>query len=202
MVTVIVPMADHWVSNTLTVVGILAAAAFSVWLAWFGWSRFLPVAAELRQRERAAQIPPSAERSTVNATFDVLAFNSRLPVRRPRHLALADGWLTFTVPGHSRPTLQVAAEHLWMQIDEKDRLLVYGPSIARITISRVADVDGALQSRPIDDSPLVATLAANGVRVPLGSRPRLPQGPKPERANLTALRRLGPSWPWAYRPSR
>ena len=47
MVTVIVPMADHWVSNTLTVVGILAAVAFSVWLAWFGWSRFLPVAAAL-----------------------------------------------------------------------------------------------------------------------------------------------------------
>lgn len=202
MATVVVPTADHWVSNTLTVVGILAAVAFSVWLAWFGWSRFLMAAVALRQRERAAKNAPSAERSTVNATFEVLASNARLPVRRPRRLALADGWLTFTVPGHARPTLQVAAEHLWMQIDEKDRLLVYGPSIARITISRVADVDGAVQSRPVDDSPLVATLAANGVRVPLGSRPRLPQGSQPERADLTALRRRGPTWPWAHRQAR
>jgi len=142
LVAAVAPTADHRVSNTLTVVGILAVTALSVWLGWFRWSRFRQVVARLRQRERDAKNPPSAERTWVNATFDVLALNARVPVRRPRQLALADGWLTFTVAGHPRPTLQVAADQLWMQIDDKERLIVYGPSIARITISGVAGAEG------------------------------------------------------------
>jgi hypothetical protein len=183
-------------------VGILAVTALSVWLGWFRWSRFRQVVARLRQRERDAKNPPSAERTWVNATFDVLALNARVPVRRPRQLALADGWLTFTVAGHPRPTLQVAADQLWMQIDDKERLIVYGPSIARITISGVAGAEGRLERRIEDDSPLVATLAANGVRVPSGSRPRLPAPPRPARHVAAAPRRRGLAWPWARRPSR
>lgn len=197
-----VSTANYVASNTVTVVVMVAAAVVAVWLSWVSWSRFFASAERLRERQWEAERPPAASGERVDGSFDVRVSNARLPWPRPRRLVLSDGWLAFTVPGRSRPTLQVAADRLWMQIDEKDRLLIYGPSITRITISGVANLPGALGSRTFDDSSLVATLSAKGVRVPLGSRPRLPDSPKAKPVSPTVPGRGGPSWPWTRRGSR
>lgn len=189
------------VGPTLAVLGFLAALALAVWGGWARYTHYRPQTEALRERAREALRPPTPGRDWVDLEVLVRASNARLPWPRTRVLTLRSGWLGFTAPGTTKPSVEVAVERLWMTVNDRDRLVIYGPSIAPITISLLPDATDTGGPSIIDDSPLVAALAANGVRVPSASRPRLPE-PAPPSVPRAAPRRSRLRWPWARRPVR